>query len=792
MKKLLTFFALLMPLSTFALDLITDFEWLEPDNRVEVVIGEPYQLKFTCSDNSLAFTSAYADSWVHVDFDGGQHVVETPTGYSINERGVITGLVAGSYAIHPTGWVQRKSGAEKWLYITVVSERSETESNNTLDTANNITSRIRFGLYNISDIDYFSYTNSNLNWGDNVTFKIHYYGSRENPFGYKWATFCGGDMVGGGSLISQDQECKALVTSSNTVHLEVYYDQSRSEYFNYGEEFVAEVYINGVPASEIGGNDDKESFEGEGTEDSPYIIKTADNLTKLSNLVNTGNSYSGTYFILSDNIDMTGVTFNPIGNQDYPFSGYFDGEGFVIKGLSIDASSYIGLFGYTDGATINNVGIEEADLRGWNYIGGVVGYCFNTIITNCFTRGTTLGNDCVGALVGYSGEGTIVQNCFSSVQHTKYEIYGSVGGLVGYNCGILENSYYYGTINAKIFEKSTTGGIVGYNHTTGAIHNCYFIKYGDIMNGEFNYCGSLNWGDCYGTDSFDLYGITTSGSYLHEKLNSWVKDHSYQGHYRKWTNESFPSFAEYAEREEQSDESNEYVDLALPSGNLWAKTNIGAKHEYDYGDKYAFGEIMTKEKYMEDSYAWLNYNTNEYTKYVSTGNYADYKTILDPEDDIVTHLLGEGFRIPSQSDYQELCNYCSSSWVEVNGVYGRRFTGANGNTIFLPASGYTYWYNQYINELGYYMTSNVESDERVWLFYFSSSEISTYWRNVKYQGYSVRGISSNKESGVKDIIMDHSTVESFYDLKGTKIVSPSKGLNIIKSKDGKTKKIIVK
>jgi hypothetical protein len=137
------------------------------------------------------------------------------------------------------------------LFINVVSERTETESNNTLDTANDITNKIRFGLYNISDIDYFRYTNNSLKWGDIVTFKIHYYGSRENPFGYKWATFCAGDMLGGGSLISQDQECKALVTNDKSVYLEVYYDQSRSQYFNYGEEFVAEVYINGIPASGV-------------------------------------------------------------------------------------------------------------------------------------------------------------------------------------------------------------------------------------------------------------------------------------------------------------------------------------------------------------------------------------------------------------------------------------------------------------------------------------------------------------------------------------------------------------
>ena len=254
MKKLLLLIALIVPFSSYAKELIQDFEWLEPNNAIEIVIGEPYQLHFSCSNNRLAFTSAYADSWVHIDFTGGQHVVDSPTGYSIDENGVITGMMAGSYAVHPTGWVQAKSGVNKWLYITVVSERAEIEPNNTLDTANDITSKIRFGLYNISDIDFFKYTNNKLKWGDEVTFKIHYYGSRENPFGYKWSTFCGTNMASGGSLINQDQECRALVTSGNTISLEVYYDQSRSEYFLYGEEFVVEVYINGIPASEYGDN----------------------------------------------------------------------------------------------------------------------------------------------------------------------------------------------------------------------------------------------------------------------------------------------------------------------------------------------------------------------------------------------------------------------------------------------------------------------------------------------------------------------------------------------------------
>ncbi|MBO4718637.1 MAG: hypothetical protein J5658_02080 [Prevotella sp.] len=955
MKKLLTLVALLAPISTFALDLINDFEWLEPNNKVEVVVGEPYQLKFNCSNNSLAFTSAYSDSWVHVDFEGGQHVVNPPTGYSIDEKGVITGLIPGSYAVHPTGWVQRKSGAEKWLYIKVVSERLEKESNNTLDTANDVFNKIRFGLYNISDVDYFKYTNSNLKWGDYVTFRIHYFGSRESPFGYKWATFSGTEMVGGGSLISQNQECKALVAYGKTVYLEVYYDQSRSEYFNYKEEFVAEVFINGVPANEYG-NDSKAGFEGEGTENSPYLIKTPSNLKELAKLVNAGNSYANTYFELSDNVDMTGEIFEPIGNQNCPFSGNFNGKGFVIKGISVNADSNLGLFGYIENADINDVGIEEADIRGGSNIGGIAGYSQHSIITNCFTRGSTFGNDCVGALVGYSSEGTIIRNCFSSMQHTKYEIYGSVGGLVGYNCGKMENCYFYGTINAKIFEKSTTGGIVGYNHTTGSIHYCYFIKYGDVMNGELNYCGSLNWGDCFGTDSFDLYGITTSGKKLYVQLNTWVSDHNNEGGFRKWTNDSFPSFGDYAEpteiqnmingheyvdlglpsgrlwaktnygasteREygayvewsarnivqsvwgeewstptqndiielcnqctlswgysnsvygcfvtgvngnsiflpaagfkimgssqmeghsiyywsnaeyesgfagslsgssdngvntystynyslttmpirpvatkkgnnpETGDEIHEYVDLALPSGNLWAKTNVGAKNQSDFGTRYAYGETTEKSTYMEDSYIWLNQTTGEYTKYTISGFIPDNRTELESEDDAATQNWGEQWHTPTPNDFIELCNYCISTWEVINGVSGRKFTGANGNSIFLPAAGFVYWYNEYSNELGYYMTNQIESNERFILFYFDADSWSTSWRNVKYQGYSVRPVTNIDSNGINNVTLNSTNeIERIFDLQGKRLQQVKKGLNIIRTKDGKTKKVVMK
>jgi len=263
MKHLFILLISLLPVYAFAQSFIYDFEWLEPDNRVEAVVGEPHQLQYSCSNPGLPFTDDFSGSWVHYDFEPFQHVVDPPTGYSIDEHGVITGLIPGSYAIKFTGWILAKNGANKWLYITVVSERKESESNNSFETANEVYSKIRFGLYNITDVDYFKFEHDKLKSGDEVTFKIHYYGTRENPFGYKWSMFTGTNMTGGGSLIMQDQQCSTYALAGKPVYFEVYYNQSYSQYFNYGEEFAAEVYINGIPASEYG-KDKEYDVNGDG------------------------------------------------------------------------------------------------------------------------------------------------------------------------------------------------------------------------------------------------------------------------------------------------------------------------------------------------------------------------------------------------------------------------------------------------------------------------------------------------------------------------------------------------
>lgn len=224
-------------------DLVEDFEWLEPDNKVEVAVGESYQLRYSYSSYGHGVFSDYYKNegcWVYYSFSGGQHVIGEPTGYSIDKNGVLNGLQVGSWGIKPTGLILGKSGSDKILRINVVSVKGEKESNNTLDTANEFATKIKFSLSNTSDIDYFK-CKHDKKFGEYVYFKIHHEGSDAIPRGYKWSTFTDGQLVGAGSLLSQDQVCKGLVVSEKYMYIEIYFDSSYSQYFQYSDYFIIEV-----------------------------------------------------------------------------------------------------------------------------------------------------------------------------------------------------------------------------------------------------------------------------------------------------------------------------------------------------------------------------------------------------------------------------------------------------------------------------------------------------------------------------------------------------------------------
>ena len=136
----------------------------------------------------------------------------------------------------------------------------------------------------------------------------------------------------------------------------------------------------------------------------------------------------------------------------------------------------------------------------------------------------------------------------------------------------------------------------------------------------------------------------------------------------------------------------DWVDLGLPSGLLWASRNIGASEPTADGQYFAWGETQSKPVYSWETYAY-GYSYSELTKYCNNeyfgyNGYTDDLTTLQPDDDAATANWGNGARTPTKEEIKELCDNCSSEWVTLNGAKGRKFTGTNGNSIFIPAAGY--------------------------------------------------------------------------------------------------------
>ena len=121
---------------------------------------------------------------------------------------------------------------------------------------------------------------------------------------------------------------------------------------------------------------------------------------------------------------------------------------------------------------------------------------------------------------------------------------------------------------------------------------------------------------------------------------------------------------------------HEYVDLALPSGLKWATCNIGASKPEAQGSYFAWGETKPKDEYTQG-------NSVTYGKQMDdiSGN-AQY--------DAATANWGEGCRIPTKAEMYELVDCCAWEWTRQNGVKGYKLTGPNGNSIFLPETGYMY------------------------------------------------------------------------------------------------------
>lgn len=188
---------------------------------------------------------------------------------------------------------------------------------------------------------------------------------------------------------------------------------------------------------------------GSGTVTDPWVISTVDDLQKLAETVNDGESYSGKYFIQDTDLDLMGITWEPIGYTDggYYFSGHYDGKNHSISNatstgkVDVDGQATVGIFGCIIEGSVSNLHVKNANFSvngegGYSLAGGIAGITFDSDITNCSVENSSLkgektlvaNNACVGGITGYSVHG-IFQNCASANNKIISQTY--AGGIVG-------------------------------------------------------------------------------------------------------------------------------------------------------------------------------------------------------------------------------------------------------------------------------------------------------------------------------------------------------------------------
>jgi len=226
----------------------------------------------------------------------------------------------------------------------------------------------------------------------------------------------------------------------------------------------------------------------------------------------------------------------------------------------------------------------------------------------------------------------------------------------------------------------------------------------------------------------------------------------------------------------------EAIDLGLSV--KWASFNLGASAPEEYGDYYAWGEIESKSNYIWSTYKWCNGDYNNLTKYntSSSNGTVDNKTVLDPEDDVAQVTLGGNWRMPEDAEWTELKTQCTWTWTSQNGVYGRKVTGPNGNSIFLPAAGYRYGTDLYdAGSSGNYWSSSVaivDSDipYGAWDVDFDSDNVYRWYGSYRCDGFSVRPV----EPIAVPCVLLNKTELTLYEGKSTTLtatVTPSTAAN---------------
>ncbi len=242
---------------------------------------------------------------------------------------------------------------------------------------------------------------------------------------------------------------------------------------------------------------------GAGSEADPYQVWTAQDFALLS----WHGSILDKHIVLMNDVNVAEVSLYPIGDLG-PFVGAFNGNGHVIRKAVVDfpTSDCVGLFGYLDhGGRIANLGIEEVNVTGDEYVGGLAGWDSNGTISECHASGTVTGVRYLGGLVGYNAYDSTIKDCYATGVVSGG---GYAGGLAGCTdfYSVTVNCYATGAVSGQ----ACVGGLVG--NSSGAIAGC---SAAGAVSGTGGFVGGLV-GRNYSTiaNCFATGAVSSDGSHV--------------------------------------------------------------------------------------------------------------------------------------------------------------------------------------------------------------------------------------------------------------------------------------
>ena len=446
---------------------------------------------------------------------------------------------------------------------------------------------------------------------------------------------------------------------------------------------------------------------GTGTPEDPWLITSQEDLIALAEFLNSGNAETfdteaagignchGYYFKQTADIDLTGVSWEPIGySGSYYFAGNYDGDGHSIKNaistgkVDPDGFATAGIFGWVAFGSVENLHVKNANFvatgqNEYSYVGGIAGVCYGSSIKNCSVVNSSLeskrnnNNNCAGSIVGYSTGGTF-EKCAAENNQVKTMAYG--GGFVGevddgYGAGNSTFTNCY-VANCTVISEtddvqgtSFAGGFVGeMTDSALTVNNCYVYRAmlsteGTAVPGAKGtgvFAGNL-WGDSSIADTncfFGACGITENAGTAAEKAEEDFANGTVAG----LLGEAFAQVGDYPKINGPADYSS--VDAAITKANALIKDDYKDFSSVETAiNSVVQGKTLAEQakvdamaKAIEDAIAALQYKDADYTKVdeaiakANALNKDNYKNFSAVEDAVNAVVRGKNITEQSEVD----------------------------------------------------------------------------------------------------------------------------------------------